>query len=580
MKKLYFIFSITVILIVTLLVLSFVFFEKEKHRKFFYNVSEKGEKIGSVRVDYYRTEDSVIYKATVFNPKNIKNKIIHERIIFGRNDSELKSFISEAKDFGAISRATYMKGSDRTIDFLFKEGSKFSALSSIQHPKGVSVFNKNSFLSYIPFIDKYQFGIGGAQSFNMLYWSDTSLPPSVGKLIMRLVGEEYITVGEKRIKSFHLVFKAKNLPGVHVWTSKENKNVVRLELRDKGRTFEITKSLEKSIYPEYKTSSEKYVSNEILFSSGDIALSGTLDIPKKEGKLPGVLLIVGDGGYNRENAGAYTYISDYLAKEGVVVLRFDKRGIGKSQGNNASVSVSDEIKDIENALRYLSDNEKVDTEKIFLFGHAQACRYITKVKPSKFPLAGMVMLSMAKTSLIMDMEAENTTTIVKELTDININYPSLLSSIKKETTQIVSDSKVDYAFKFGRRIFIKKMRELNEVKPYNDIENISVPALLVYGKKDKFVSDSFIKGTEEIFKKNFPDKRYVLMFRTLGHFLGSIEDRKEFSRYYSVDNEVLETVRGWMRSVIDRPKEPEVMASSAGVSETSPNNNPAELTNA
>ena len=580
MKKLYIIFSITVILIVTLLVLSFVFFEKEKHSSFFYSISEKGEKVGSVRVDYYKTEDSIIYKATVFNPTNIKNKIIHERIIFGRNDSELKSFISEAKDFGAISKATYMKGSDRKINFLFKEGSKFSALSDIHHPKGASVFNKNSFLSYIPFIDKYQFGIGGVQSFNMIYWTDTPLSPSVGKLIVRLVGEEYITVGEKKIKSAHLVFKAENLSGVHVWTSKKNGNVVRVEFRDKGSAFEITSSLEKCTYPEYKISSEKYVSNEVLFPSGDIALSGTLDIPKKEGKLPGVLLVVGDGAYNRENAGVYTYISNYLANEDVVVLRFDKRGIGKSQGNNASVSISDEVGDIENALKYLSDNEKVDKEKMFLFGHSEASLYIAKAKVNKFPLAGMVMLSMAKPSPMMDMEAENTTTIVKELTDINVNYPSLLYSIEKETTRIASDSKVDYAFTFGRRIFIKKIRELSEIQPYNDLESISVPTLLVYGKKDKFVSDSFMSGTEEIFKKKFPDKPYVVVFRTLGHFLGSMVEQKEFSKYYSVDNEVLQTVWGWMRSILDKPQEPEVTAASTETQEVLHNSNPAELTNA
>jgi len=101
---------------------------------------------------------------------------------------------------------------------------------------------------------------------------------------------------------------------------------------------------------------------------------------------------------------------------------------------------------------------------------------------------------------------------------------------------------------------------------------------LIYGKKDKFVSDSFVKGMEEVLKIKYPDKPYVVIFRTLGHFLGSLVDQEGTARYYSIDNEVLQTIQGWITSIINKPIETKAEP-VVEKTEVLPSDDPVELTN-
>ena len=78
---------------------------------------------------------------------------------------------------------------------------------------------------------------------------------------------------------------------------------------------------------------------EVLFESNGVILSGTLTLPSAEGVYPAVLMIPGSGQVDRdENArklpiNAFRQISDYLVRQGYATLRYDKRGVGASQGD-------------------------------------------------------------------------------------------------------------------------------------------------------------------------------------------------------------------------------------------------------
>ena len=165
----------------------------------------------------------------------------------------------------------------------------------------------------------------------------------------------------------------------------------------------------------------------MFFPSGNIALAGTLDVPRnKDEKLPSVLLVVGDGPYDRENAGLYTDVSHELAQHGFVVLRFDKRGIGKSQGENVSVSISDEVSDVENAFKFLSGHEKVDKEKLFIVTHLEFSSYLGQLDFLNYASKGIIMLGIAKPSPILDFESLHVTDKVKSMTKIDEKYPDTL----------------------------------------------------------------------------------------------------------------------------------------------------------
>ena len=570
MKKLYFIFISIVLLMILLLVSSFVFFEKEKHKSYLYLIEEEGKEIGYVKADYYKTEDSIIYKSTTFLPKNISKRIIHEKIVFDKQDLALKNFIRESKDFGVIVEGVYAKSSDRKLDFLTRAGSKFVSSSGIYHSKNTKIFNKDSILTYMPIVDDYDFRIGGAQSFDVIYMMFEMLPPAVGKIVFRSIRDEYINVNNKRIKTELLILKAKTFPEIHLWISKKDRKIVRILMPNKKISIMRVSSARKLKAEEFTSERDSYETQEVLFPSEDIALAGTLSIPKKEGVLPAVLLVVGDSPYSRENAGLYTGISDELADKGLIVLKFDRRGIAKSQGNNSSASIVDEIKDIENALQFITNHEKSDKEKIFIVTHSTAGAYMTKINFDEHPLKGVVLLNPTKLIFTTDLNAEYMQENLKVLRGIDKKYDDRLASSWQETKDLVVNTKGDYVFKSGRRVFVKRMGEILKTEDKEDFLKIAAPILVLHGKKDKYITTDFIDSIEKTSDDSGKDMTLSIMsFRELGHFLGKLTQQEGIINYYKTDLEIPETIRGWIKKCIESKEIPDVVETIEEIDEDS-----------
>ncbi len=120
-----------------------------------------------------------------------------------------------------------------------------------------------------------------------------------------------------------------------------------------------------------------YYSEDVRFKndSAHIELAGTLTLPSKEGKYPVVVLISGSGPQNRDEEilghKPFLILADHLAKKGIGVLRYDKRGIGQSTGNYQTATSLDFSYDAESAVRYLQSRKDIDSAKIGLMGSSE-----------------------------------------------------------------------------------------------------------------------------------------------------------------------------------------------------------------
>jgi len=104
-------------------------------------------------------------------------------------------------------------------------------------------------------------------------------------------------------------------------------------------------------------------------------LAATLTIPAGKGPFPAVLLIAGTGPHDRNESllghRPFLVLSDYLTRKGIVVLRADKRGVGKSTGDYDKATTADFASDAEAGVRYLKTRPEVDAHKIGLLGHSE-----------------------------------------------------------------------------------------------------------------------------------------------------------------------------------------------------------------
>jgi len=106
-----------------------------------------------------------------------------------------------------------------------------------------------------------------------------------------------------------------------------------------------------------------------------VMLAGTLTIPQEKGPFPSVLLIPGSGPHDRDETllghKVFLVLADYLTRKGIVVLRVDDRGVGKSTGTLAGATTADLATDAEAGVSYLKTRPEVDVHKIGLIGHSE-----------------------------------------------------------------------------------------------------------------------------------------------------------------------------------------------------------------
>ncbi len=130
-------------------------------------------------------------------------------------------------------------------------------------------------------------------------------------------------------------------------------------------------------------------------------ISGTLSIPHvpMSLKLPAAVIAAGSGPTDRDGnsyvmPGAADYLKEiahYLASRGIVVLRFDKRGVGESKG--LPTSFNDYINDIDYLVEHLKDYDFIDSSRVYLIGHSEGAWLVSEVAAKRQDLAGIVLLS-------------------------------------------------------------------------------------------------------------------------------------------------------------------------------------------
>ena len=101
-----------------------------------------------------------------------------------------------------------------------------------------------------------------------------------------------------------------------------------------------------------------YEMREVFFENkaAKVVLAGTLIYPegfKKGQKVPVVLMVTGGGDLDRGKTKPFRVITDYLARNGIASLHYDKRGCGLSTGDFASATISDFAEDAACGLDFL-----------------------------------------------------------------------------------------------------------------------------------------------------------------------------------------------------------------------------------
>ncbi|GAB3416333.1 lysophospholipase [Massilia agilis] len=145
------------------------------------------------------------------------------------------------------------------------------------------------------------------------------------------------------------------------------------------------------------TSPPPYSSQEVSFDNetAGVKLAGTFSVPHGHGPFPAVVLVHGSGSINRDadvfGHKLFLVLADYLNRQGIAVLRYDKRGVGKSTGKLRDATMADLAADAEAAVRYLRGRHEVDTRHLGIIGHSEG-GMIAPLLASRDPALGFVVM--------------------------------------------------------------------------------------------------------------------------------------------------------------------------------------------
>lgn len=155
--------------------------------------------------------------------------------------------------------------------------------------------------------------------------------------------------------------------------------------------------------PAYETGVLTIRHEQVRIQSGDVELAATISIPRwGAGPFPAVVSVHGSGRVRRQDLS-----SDWrrLVPHGIVVLTYDKRGVGESSGRFQEVrlaSSEEQLRtlatDARNCLEFLKKHPRVDAQRLGFFGGSQASWIIPLAADGRSDVAFSVILAGAATS--------------------------------------------------------------------------------------------------------------------------------------------------------------------------------------
>jgi pimeloyl-ACP methyl ester carboxylesterase len=190
------------------------------------------------------------------------------------------------------------------------------------------------------------------------------------------------------------------------WT--QNGVVQKLEFKRSDQLLELRR-------PQTPAKPYPYREELVAFPNDNlkISLAGTLTIPPGQGPFPAAIFLSDSGPHDRDEtlAGHHPLLvlADHLTRKGILVLRFDKRGIGKSTGDYASATTEDFAGDVDAALAYLKTRQEIDAGKIGLIGHGEGGMIAPIVAVRSKDVAWIVLLATSglkgEDNLVLQTEA-------------------------------------------------------------------------------------------------------------------------------------------------------------------------------
>ena len=180
-----------------------------------------------------------------------------------------------------------------------------------------------------------------------------------------------------------------------------------------------------------------------IYIKSEVTLEAKLSTPQN--KTSKIFIIVSgsgngdmDGNIKQLKPNMYQLLSDELTELGYATLRYNKRGIGKSEGNFHETGLQDFLVDLEACVNHAKHELKYN--EIYLLGHSEGC-IINTLYSKNHEIDGMILLSGAGISLKTAVLEQNGS-VISEIKGLKGFKGKLLRVLVKEKSLRKKQSKL------------------------------------------------------------------------------------------------------------------------------------------
>jgi fermentation-respiration switch protein FrsA (DUF1100 family) len=329
-----------------------------------------------------------------------------------------------------------------------------------------------------------------------------------------------------------------------------------------------------------------YIEEEvtILNKKDNISLSGTLTLPGRDSIYPAVILIAGSGPNDRDETifghKPFLVLSDYLTRNGFAVLRYDKRGVGRSTGDYKKATTADFASDAKEAIAYLQTRKEIDKNHIGLIGHSEGGVVASMVASESKDVKFIVLLASMGVKGNELLSVQNITELKRQNVDpetIVGLIPHLKDALKKsqewestENDSVSIQNKLSkvwsqlptlFKLRTKKENFIRStynamispwLRQFLSIDPANYLEKTSCPVLAINGEKDtQVLADKNLTAIETALEKGGNNQYTIKKYPNLNHLFQVCEtgDIDEYAKIeQTISPEVLEDITKWVKA--------------------------------
>jgi dipeptidyl aminopeptidase/acylaminoacyl peptidase len=345
---------------------------------------------------------------------------------------------------------------------------------------------------------------------------------------------------------------------------------------------ESSKAISMPWRPQEPKGAFPYIEKEVKYSNltAGVTLAGTLTLPRSRKPSPAVLLIAGSGPIDRDETvfghKPFLVLADHLTRQGIVVLRVDKRGIGQSTGNYEVSTSEDFAADVLAGVEYLKTRKEVDTEKIGLIGHSEGGLIAPLAAVKSNDVAFIVLMAaqgvtgeklvytqetlISRSMGVSEEQINHQLDFQKQVLSVIINEPDLEKAEKliqeivaKHLTKLPEEEQQASANAMEaqiKRCNSKWFRYFLTYDPGTSLEHLKMPILAINGELDFQVppkQNLYLIG--KILKETGNQNYKIIEFPKLNHFFqtcqsGSILEYGKIEE--TIAPEVLDTLSDWI----------------------------------